>query len=341
MPAADLPPRTPRGADQLLVGVDIGGTSIKLGLITAAGELVARSSLPTQASQGPAAAIRRIAETLRTMLADSAISPDDLRCVGLGAPGRIDAELGTIDAPANLAGWAGFPFCDAFLQQFGRPARLFNDATAAAYGEFWVGVGRPFRSIVLLTLGTGVGGGVIVDGRPLTGEHGFGAELGHVLVAYNDQARLCSCGQRGHLEAYAGASAVVMRTREALARGRCSSLVQRIDAGEQLSPALIADEAQQGDVLARQMVFETASLIGVGVATALHAFDPGIVILGGAMTFGGAASELGRWFIETVREEARRRALAPLVATPIEFATLGGDAGLIGAAGLARDFDKI
>jgi glucokinase len=254
----------------------------------------------------------------------------------LGIPGAVNTRLGAVTAPSNLPGWGGFPFCEAISSALGAPAYMFNDASAAAYGEYWVGVGRGFRSMVLLTLGTGLGGGAIIDGRPLEGEHGLGAEVGHGVIDYNENAALCPCGHRGHLEAYVGARAVVRRAEDALALGRTSSLSGRVSGGEPLTPALVAAEAEAGDALAEEIVLETGRLLGVGVVNVIHAFDPGIVSLGGAMTFGGAKSDLGRRFLDATRREVRRRALEPLADVAIEFASLGSDAGFIGAAGLAR-----
>jgi glucokinase len=190
--------------------------------------------------------------------------------------------------------------------------------------------------MVLLTLGTGLGGGVIVGRRLLEGEHGLGGELGHAVIDYNDNANQCSCGGFGHLEAYVGARGVVRRVEQRLSEGRPSSLERYLEGGAPLTPACVAAAAAAGDAMAEEITLETARLLGVGIVNALHAFDPGIVVLGGAMTFGGAASSLGQRFLAAARGEVRRRALAPLVDVPIEFAALGSDAGVIGAAGLAK-----
>jgi len=212
-----------------------------------------------------------------------------------------------------------------------------EDAARAAYGEFWVGSGRDFHSLVLLTLGTGIGCGIIIGDLSIDGENSHGAECGHIIINCDDDARMCGCGQTGHLEAYASATAVIKRTQEALDAGHKSSLVQRIAGGDELTPKLIADEAEAGDSLALEIVIETARYLGIGVVSLMHTIDPTGVLLGGAMTFGGNDTDLGRRFLERVREEARRRAF-PVIArrTKIDYALLGGDAGYIGAAGIAR-----
>jgi glucokinase len=191
--------------------------------------------------------------------------------------------------------------------------------------------------MIMLTLGTGVGGGIIVDDVSVDGENSHGSECGHIIIDFTEGARVCSCGQSGHLEAYASATALVKRTREALAVGRQSSLTDRIAEGEEISGLMLAQEAEKGDPLSTELILDTAMYVGVGAVSLMHTIDPGAVILGGAMNFGGNASRLGRRFIERVREEVRRRAFPiPAKNTVIDFAALVGHAGYIGAAGIAR-----
>ena len=192
--------------------------------------------------------------------------------------------------------------------------------------------------MVMFTLGTGVGGGIIIGDLLVEGENSAGAELGHMIIDYHDDARVCSCGQRGHLEAYASASAVVKRTEEAAGRAAArSSLAKRIAGGEELSALMIDEEAERGDELSLEIVLDTARYLGIGVVTAMHTIDPQGVVIGGAMTFGGHETATGRKFLERVKQEVASGPF-PLLAerTTIDYASLGGDAGFIGAAGLAR-----
>ena len=190
----------------------------------------------------------------------------------------------------------------------------------------------------MLTLGTGVGGGIIIDGVSLEGEHSHGAECGHIIVDTGPQARTCSCGQPGHLEAYASATAVVCRMRELLEAGTASSL-QPLLAGEDNITALeIYQAAEQGDELARRVIQQTAEYLATAIVTLLHTIDVGAVVLGGAMDFGGQESVSGRDFLATIRQWVKEHTF-PVIAErmTIDFASLGGDAGYIGAAGLARE----
>ena len=321
------------------VGADLGGTSIKVGVVDALGGVLSCLSVPTHVEQGPAAGAKRIAAAVDEAVSRAGLTTQDIEAIGLGCPGGIDASAGALLFPVNLPGWGGFRLREVVAQRCQLPVKLFNDAAAAAYGEFWVGTAEAFASMVLLTLGTGVGGGAIIDGKLIDGDHGAGTELGHIIIDYNDSARLCSCGQRGHLEAYASASAVVRRAEEALAAGEPSSLADRLAAGETLTARLIAVEAERGDDVSLTLMLETAKFLGIGVVSILHALDPSIVVLGGAMTFGGPTSQLGRRFLERIRQEVLQRALPPVTTTPVEFASLGAEAGFIGAAGLARDIN--
>ncbi len=261
----------------------------------------------------------------------------DIGRVGLGSPGTMDIPAGKLLKPANLKGWDDFPLRDRVSHHCGLPVTFANDANAAAYGEFWVGSGRDFHSMVLFTLGTGIGSGIIIGDLCLDGEHSHGGECGHIIINFSPDARLCACGQRGHLEAYASATAVIKRTREALDTGRSSSLTADLNRGQELTPLLVAKHAENNDPLSLDIVMETARFLGVGITNVMHTLDPNGILLGGAMTFGGNETQLGRGFLAEIKAEVKRRAYAVLAEkTVIDFAALGGDAGYIGAAGLAR-----
>ena len=319
------------------VGVDLGGTSVKMGVVDDRGRPLCWHSIPTQVELGPEDAARRMGLAVKETIAKAGIQPPAVAGVGLGSPGTLDLRAGKMINPTNFPGWGGFPIRDRVAHHGGHPVAFVNDASAAAYGEFWVGSGRTFHSLVLLTLGTGVGCGAIIGDLIIEGENGFGTECGHIIIDACDSARVCSCGHRGHLEAYASANGVIGRTRDALAAGRQSSLAKRLAEGADLTPLLVAREAEAGDPLALDIVMETARYLAIGIVSLVHTIDPSGVLLGGAMTFGMSESELGRRFLAGVREEFQCRTF-PLLAerTTIDYATLGADAGYLGAAGIAR-----
>jgi len=319
------------------VGIDLGGTNIKVGLVDDLGRTLSWLSIPTVVEKGAEHAAHRMGEAVHQAIREAGLKPDDIAGVGLGSPGGMDIPSGMLTTVINLTGWDNFPICDRVSHHCGMPVTFENDANAAAYGEYWVGSGRDFQSMVLLTLGTGVGCGIIIGDFVVQGAHSHGGEAGHIIIDFDEDARMCGCGQRGHLEAYASATAVVRRANEILDAGRPSSLSRRIAEGAELTPKLIADEAEAGDALAVEMIADTARYIGIGAVNMMHTIDPDAVLLGGAMTFGGEDSELGRRFLAQVRDVVLRLARPiPAQKTVIDFAILGGDAGYIGAAGVAR-----
>ncbi|WP_372721682.1 ROK family protein [Novipirellula sp.] len=324
-------------------GIDIGGTSIKIGLVDDEGHTLAFERLPTRESEGPTAATQRIAAVIQDIEGQLGIS-DKVRRVGLGAPGPMDLSTGYLVAPPQLPSWWDFPIRDSIAKMLERPVSFLNDANAAAYGEFWLGSGRNDQSMLLLTLGTGVGGGIIIEGELVNGTNSFGSECGHIIVDPSPTAQLCVWGGgRGQLEAYASASAVVQRTRQRLTDGAKSSLSGLLGGGDsELTAKRVYEAAKDGDLLALEIVDETARWLGIGLTTLIHTLDPGSVVLGGAMNFGGANCCIGKRFLSKISEEFRVRTFENVFeGTTITYATLGGDAGYLGVAGYARrQFNK-
>jgi glucokinase len=274
------------------------------------GRTVSYLSIRTEADKGPEDATQRMAEAVDRAARQAKLKADDLIRVGLGSPGTMDIPAGMLLQPVNLRGWDDFPIRDRLSVHCGRPVAFTNDAAAAAYGEYWVGSGRKFHSLVLLTLGTGIGCGIIIGDLLIEGENSHGAECGHIIIDSSENARWCCCGQRGHLEAYASATAVIKRTQEALDARVPSSLSKRLEEGQELSPKLVAAEAEAGDSLSHEIILDTAKCLGVGIVTLVHTIDPNGVLLGGAMTFGGDESKLGRQFLDRIRQEFRSRAFS-------------------------------
>ncbi len=335
-PAHD-PVDPPDARGPLFAGIDVGGTNIKIGLVDDHGRSVAYRSIPTEEDRGPADAAQRMAETIAALLAEAKLPAKTVVRAGLATPGPMDLVKGLLLDTGNLPHWRNTPVRQLVSDACGLPVTYANDANAAAFGEFWAGAGREYRSLVLFTMGTGIGGGIVVDNMLIEGVHSVGGELGHIVIDCREDAPENSLGLRGTLEGYCGAYAVIRRTKEALASGAPSSIRQRVDAGEELTPLVLAEEAERGDKLAYDLVMETARYMAAGVVSAVHTIDPETVVIGGAMTFGGSGRPLGEKFMATLREEARRRMISTCRdKVHIDFAALGSDAGYVGAAGLAR-----
>jgi glucokinase len=325
------------GAGPRFVGVDVGGTNIKIGIVDDLGQRLAFGQIATKQELGPEDAMQRVAAEIERIRAEKGLDSSSLVAVGLATPGTMDIANGTLLQPHNLRKWWNYPIRDCLRDACGRAVWFANDANAAAFGEHWVGSGSAYQSIALFTLGTGVGGGIILGDLSIDGENSAGGELGHTIIDWNETARLCGCGQRGHLEAYASAKAVIQRAEECLAGQPRTSLLARRQREGEITPLMIAQEAEAGDAVALELVMDTAKYLGIGATNVMHIVDPGAVVFGGAMTFGGPSSELGRRFLERIRQEVRERAFPVLAErTAIEFASLGSDAGWIGAAAIAR-----
>jgi len=308
------------------VGIDLGGTNLKLGLVSADGQVLDHFSAPTEADEGPDLVLERMAQAVRDLSAQAGIELGKVAAVGVGAPGPVHWDAGVVLFAPNLKGWVNVPVRDTLREKLGVPVGLENDANAAAYGEFRCGAGRDVHTMFLLTLGTGVGGGIVIDGRLFRGTSDTGAELGHVIVQHG--GRLCGCGNRGCLEAYASATAVVARF--------------KADAGE-VSPLARQENLTCEDVFkavgtdkpAARIVEETAEYLAVGIASIMHVLNPEMVVLTGGMMGAGDA------FLERVRHHVRQTAFeSAWKACQVRWSTLGGDAGILGAALAAEAFDR-
>jgi len=318
------------------MGIDVGGTNIKFGLVDRDGETLAVRTTPTNVEAGPEEACSRIASEINALCDENRAKTTDVAGIGLAVPGIVDLEKGVLLAANNFPGWENFPLRDRVAGKTRLPVVLHNDANAAAYGEYWLGSGKNFRSMVMLTLGTGVGGGVILNGQLLTGDHGLGAEVGNILIDHHPNARKCGGGYPGRLEAYASATGLVGRVLDRLQVGEEGALYRDWKNGVEVTAHLVYQHAGVGDPFAVEMVNETARYLGVGIVTLMHTLDPSAVVLGGAMTFGGGADPVGRHFLDRIRQEVAQRAFPQLVEeVVIDFAALGSQAGYLGAAGLA------
>ena len=321
----------------LFLGIDVGGTNIKLGVVDDLGRTLALTKVATLEEEGPEAAILRARAATDAMLRGIELGRSDLSAIGLATPGTMDIPRGMLLEPHNLPHWYNFPIKERVSQVWGLPTSYANDANAAAYGEFWIGRGAQYHSIVFLTLGTGVGGGIIIGDLSIDGENSHGSECGHIVIDCNPTARMCGCGKRGHLEAYCSATGLLKHAETLLAENPKTSLLSRISDDQPLTPKMIAEEAEKGDKFCLDLINELATYLGFGVVSLIHTIDPGAVLLGGAMNFGGPGHPLGERFIGLVRSIVRQHAFPiPAQRTTIDFALLEGEAGYIGAAGIAR-----
>ncbi|HUU43971.1 MAG TPA: ROK family protein [Planctomycetota bacterium] len=312
-----------------VIGIDLGGTNVKAGVVDDAGKVVAKHALALNRPKTRRDVLDGIYRATEETLKLAKMQADGVRALGIATPGTLDIAAGVVVKANNIPEWENVPLRDLLSERFGVPALLENDANAAAWGEYWVGAGKDVSSMVMLTLGTGIGGGVILDGKLWHGFRDSAAEIGHMTIDY--RGRQCACGNIGCLEAYASADSTVRRFIEAVRSGKPTNLERTVtERPEQVTAKLIHEEALKGDALSRKILEESGFYLGVGITSILHVINPEMVVLTGGMI--GA----GEMLMESVRRVVSERAVARTRQdVKIEFARLGGDAGFIGAAGCA------
>lgn len=317
------------GPGPFYLGIDLGGTNIKSGVVDNSGEPRSAISVPTHANEGGRAGIEHLAQAGHRAVEASGIPWDQIVGVGLGSPGTMDIPAGMLLEPPNLHGWENLAIRDLLAEKLGKPVVLQNDGNAAAYGEYWAGAGRGSHSLVMFTLGTGIGSGIVIEGLIHEGRHSHGAECGHMIIEMNG-GRMCSCGHPGHLEAYASATSLVKRALEALDQTDEPSSLRQLPR-EKVTSRAINEAADAGDTLGARLMKETAYYLAVGAVSLMHTIDPDLILFGGGMI------NAGQPFLDKIRRNVGEMAF-PIPAQKIRlaYAQLGEDAGFVGAAGWAR-----
>lgn len=307
------------------IGIDLGGTNIAVGAVDAQHRIVSRCSVPTLAHRSAGEVIADMGDAVETALRRAGLSIADCESIGIGAPGTCDSDRGTVVRAYNL-NWFDVPVCDMLHHRFGVHVRLSNDANCAALGETLAGAAVGYRNVILITLGTGVGGGIIIDGKIYAGMRSAGAELGHILLMLDGAP--CTCGRRGCWEAYASATALCRQAQDA-ARNNSSSALSQLSA-ENITGKAVFDIADTGDSVACAVVDRYCQYVAAGLTDLVNALAPELILLGGGVC------RQGERILAPIREYVathcfgQRQGAVPVIAT----AQLGNDAGIIGAAAL-------
>jgi glucokinase len=323
--------------ERIAIGIDLGGTFIKAGLINESGQTLGSWKEPTNARKGAKVVMEGLLGITRRILDSEPFQQSKaknavLAGIGIGSPGAIDFRTGTVRrATGNLPGWTGTPIGPIFEKEFRVRTWVDNDANAYTLGEYLFGAGRSRKPQVMigLTLGTGVGGGVIIDGQVQHGAHGFAGELGHIALSDRQDAPPCSTGIRGCLESYACGPAISQYAEEQK-KNYPDSLVFQLAQGRPLNTEIIHHAVLQGDPLALHVIDRTATYLGWGLASLVNCYDPDLVVVGGGV------ANFGEALLERVRRVVQERVYF-FEATNLEIvlAQLGGEDGYKGAAGLA------
>jgi glucokinase len=315
------------------VGVDVGGQTIKAGVVDASGKPVSALSItPTESEQGNDHFLGQLAKAVRSSVEKAGLELKQIKAIGVATPGLMDIPAGVMTRPVNMPTLANVPVREHVQETFQIPTVFQNDANAAAFGEFWAGAGRGTRSLVLFTLGTGIGCGIVWDRKIIEGEHSTGAEVGHLVIqAWG--GRLCGCGEAGHLEAYASETALRLIMKESLAQ-RCppSSPLRKQVAKHGLVARALFAAVEDRDPEAERIVQEAAYALAVGATNMMHTIDPEMILFGGGMSVAA-----GPGFLERIRACIGEIAFPiPAKLTRVEYAQLAEKAGYIGAAGWAK-----
>jgi len=315
------------------IGIDIGGTNVPSAIIDENGKIIHTIHKKTVANEGPDGVIQRIIDSVNDLVKyfNESIKDGKLIGVGIGAPGTLDHKKGMVITSPNLPNWKNIPLVDRISSKIKMPVFIDNDANCAAIAEHWIGAAKGTQNAILLTLGTGVGGGIIINNKIYRGSHGTAGELGHITISINGNK--CACGNFGCLEAYASANAAIARAKEKLKSNDAVSSLKTKEPSD-ITAKEIYLHAEQGDKLAQSVLIESGMFLGIGIATFANIFDPDTIIIGGG--FAGAE----KYLIPAAIDEAYKRSFRSIMDNiKITAAKLGNNAGMIGAAKLAFDGD--
>ena len=301
-------------------GIDVGGTSVKCGLFHTDGTLVEKWEIPTRTENNGQNILPDVAETINAKLAEKNIDKADVEGVGNGIPGPINSR-GEAACAVNLY-WGFTPVAQILGDLTGLKAQAGNDANVAALGEAWKGAAAGAQNIIMITLGTGVGGGIIINGKILAGSHGAGGEIGHALVVRGEEEK-CNCGNHGCLEQYASATGIVRVAGRVLAASEDDSTLREL---QNITAKDVLDAFKAGDAVAVRIMEYVGDLLGGAIAGFTTVVDPEAIVIGGGV------SKAGQPLIDCIEKYYQRYAFSSCKETPIVLATLGNDAGIYGAA---------
>lgn len=315
--------------DPLALGVDLGGTKILTAVINPQGKMLSRDHSITPASKGHEAIIQAILESAGRALAQAGIAASELSAIGVGAPGLSNPETGILFTSPNLPGWRDVPLRGIIQRKLGKKTFLINDANAAALGELYFGAARGARNFIYVTISTGIGGGIVINGEIYSGASGAAGEVGHMTI--DDNGPLCNCGNRGCWETLASGTALAREARHQMEQGAKTSILDYSGGVmEKVTAEVIHKAAQAGDKLAEELIARTGYYVGVGLASLINIFNPELIVIGGGL------SNIGGMLLEPAFRVAGERAFKE-ACQAVRFATaeLGRNSGVLGAAAFA------
>lgn len=306
------------------IGVDVGGTNIKIALVGTSGEIVFSNSISTRAEMGYEYTISAMKQAVADLMKETKTDSKNIEGIGFGFPGQIDYKNGIVRFATNIPGWVDVPIEEIFEKEFGIPTRVDNDVRCATLGELNFGAGKGCKNLVCITLGTGIGSGIVVDGKLVRGASNVAGEIGHIKLQMNG-GPLCGCGDYGCFEAFASGPSIVAMAQEYIKGGKSAKFREMAD--PDITPYIVAQAAKEGDVVAKRIFTIMGEYVGFGLASVINLLNPERIIIGGGV------ADAGEIIFEPIRETISKRAM-PIAAAAVEIvpARLGNMAGVIGAS---------
>lgn len=307
------------------IGIDVGGTNVKIALVDSNGKIGYSDTIPTRAEMGYEYTVNNMKQAIRDLLTETKLSPKDIEGIGFGLPGQVDFKSGIVRLITNIPGWVEIPLAKMIEDEFHIPTRIDNDVRCAALGELNFGAGKGCENLICITVGTGIGSGLIVNGKLVRGASNAAGEIGHIKLQMQD-GPICGCGDIGCLEAFASGPSIVAMAEEYIMGGK-STKYREMANGNDITPFIVAEAAKAGDAVARRIYTKMGEYIGIGLASVVNLLNPEKIIIGGGVA--GAGDILFTPLKETLKKRAMKIAGDTVEVVP---AQLGNTAGVIGAS---------
>lgn len=308
------------------VGVDIGGTNVKIALVDKNGEILFSKTVPTRAEMGYEYTVGNIKQSIKELIEEAKIDKNAIEGIGFGFPGQIDCDTGVVRILPNIPGWINVPIADIMQKEFNVPVRVDNDVRCAALAELNYGAGAGCRNLICITVGTGIGSGLIVNGKLVRGANNAAGEIGHVKLSFYN-GPICGCGDTGCMEAYASGPAIVAMAKEYVLGGKSTRYREIAGSVDAITPALVAQAAKEGDVVAQRIFKIMGEYIGTGLSSVVNLLNPEKIVIGGGV------ADAGNILLDPLKAALKNRAM-PIQGASVEIvpAQLGNTAGVIGAS---------
>lgn len=307
------------------IGIDVGGTNIKIALVGKNGDIIYSNSIPTRSEMGYEYTVNNMKQAVATLMEETKSTKSDIEGIGFGFPGQVDYKTGVVKNLPNIPGWVNVPIAEIMEKEFGITVRIDNDVRCAALGELNYGAGKGCENLICITVGTGIGSGIILNGKLVRGANNSAGEIGHIKLFANGN-KLCGCGDYGCLEAYVSGPAIVEMANDYL-RGGKSTKYREMANGEEITPFIVAQAAAQGDKVAQRIYATMGEYLGMGLASVVNLLNPERIIIGGGV------AGCGDLLMKPLKETLMKRAMqVSAEAVEIVPAQLGNTAGVIGSS---------